>query len=162
MNQNQPSEVEYLEDAPEFYHIELKNLKSNDVKRCHVCSRLFMNGDLVLKHKDRRNSFYCPRGVKHIKTLEEYITYLIKVQQDKLGIDYDDTLLDSMAIDWYRKMQRKKVTVTTVKKGDRNWDEMQRYHEQKKKKAIQKKLEELEKEYQKNRNSLIEKMSDLK
>ncbi len=32
MNQNQPSEVEYLEDAPEFYHIELKNLRSNDVK----------------------------------------------------------------------------------------------------------------------------------
>ena len=67
-----------------------------------------------------------------------------------------------MAIDWYRKMQRKKVTVTTVKKGDRNFDEMQRYHEQKKKKAIQKKLEELEKEDQKKRNSLIEKMTDLK
>ena len=158
---NEADQIQYLADAPEFYHVTLKNLKKNQYKKCGVCSRLLMNGDRALKHKDRRNSFYCPKDVKHLKTSEEYIEYLVKVQQVELGIEYTDALLASMAIDWYKKMTRSKVEVSTVKKGDRNYDEMQRYHEQKKKKAVMKELDELEKEYRKNRSSLIEKMSNL-
>ena len=98
------------DDGSSIVHITL-NLESNRFVRCVKCWRLFFSGDLVLQRRKSghalRWSLYCPKGMKHFETTDDYQKYLIEIQSEELGIDYTVSQISKMEEEWKRHKSRR-------------------------------------------------------
>lgn len=111
--ENPTSEEQQLKELPDFYHVTLKLTGKRQYVKCGACWRLLFPNESVLKHKDRKYTFYC-NGSKHIESSEEYLKYLVEVQSVELGTEYLSGQLKAMVIDWSRHRHRNKVEILSV------------------------------------------------
>ena len=126
---------EQLEDLPDFYHVTLNPAGKKTIFRCGACWRLLFRGEKVLKHKNRKYTFYCT-GSKHIESSEEYLKYLVEVQSKELGIEYLTGQLEQMVIEWSSHRHRNKVEILSVTDLPTDNPTRKEVEEYRKKKAI--------------------------
>ena len=103
--------------------------------RCGACWRLLFRGEKVLKHKNRKYTFYCT-GSKHIESSDEYLKYLVEVQSKELGIEYLTGQLEQMVIEWSSHRHRNKVEILSVTELPTDNPKRKEVEEYRKKKAI--------------------------
>tara|TARA_R100000734_G_scaffold18952_1_gene17196 strand:+ start:320 stop:823 length:504 start_codon:yes stop_codon:yes gene_type:complete len=126
---------EQLEDLPDFYHVTLNPAGKKSIFRCGACWRLLFRGEKVLKHKNRKYTFYCT-GSKHIESSDEYLKYLVEVQSKELGIEYLTGQLEQMVIEWSSHRHRNKVEILSVTELPTDNPKRKEVEEYRKKKAI--------------------------
>ena len=161
--ENPTTEENQLQELPDFYHVDLKLTGKRQYVKCGACWRLLFPNQKVLKHRDRKFTFYC-LGSKHIESSEEYLKYLVEVQAVELGTDYLTGQLKSMVIDWSRHRHRNKVEILSVSElpiNNRKVEEVKEYQKKKAITALEKKLAE-EQDAHKNRvQKIIAQMTEL-
>jgi len=161
--ENPTSEENQLQELPDFYHVDLKLTGKRKYVKCGACWRLLFPNQKVLKHKDRKFTFYC-LGSKHIESSEEYLKYLVEVQAVELGTDYLTGQLKSMVIDWSRHRHRNKVEILSVTElpiNDTKRQEVEKYQKNKALLALEKKLAEEQDAHNNRVQKIIAQMTEL-
>ena len=78
-------------------------LKRNEAK-CSICWRIFFKGELVkfrIVNGITRRGIYCPNGIKHLETKEEYVVHLETVNK-LLGRPMTKTQYENSSKEWVR------------------------------------------------------------
>ena len=84
------------------------DLNRNEAK-CAVCWRIFFKGELVkfrVVNGKTTRGVYCPNGIKHLETKEEYLVHLETVNK-LLGRPMTKTQYENSAKEWVRHSIRK-------------------------------------------------------
>ena len=83
-------------------------LKRNEAK-CSICWRIFFKGELVkfrIVNGTTMRGIYCPNGIKHLETKEEYVVHLETVNK-LLGRPMTKTQYENSSKEWVRHSIRK-------------------------------------------------------
>ena len=153
--------MEIAKDKPEFKHFNTKKTTN-----CQVCLRVLHKGDLVkaLVKDDKllANIQYCPSGVKHIETPNDYKNYLIEVLQVERNKEFTVKQIFEMIKQWelfrIRKGYLNPALLSQVTPEHKQaWKETLKYNKRKLDKAYHK----LRKENKEKEQDIIQQMAKL-